>query len=599
MREPASVELDRAMVKFLKSSAAVDAHGRRLNDAELQSHALRLARGIPSASRMRCSFGWLRHFKRRLGVQWAADRLGRYRWIIEMDPFGSDNGDADEGSLNSETSPDASSQLISAASAAEAAPSTETPGSVPPASAASGAPAGVAHIHAPRRLSHANTSSSGRQGMVKREHDDKSTQAHQTLDELTGDEDDDEYHSSQELLGNEYDQINSGVSPLSGMTSRTTSTALPYTPCHLPMQQARRSLDMHSQLQHSPQQVPHRHYSFSESSSFSQLGSFPSSQSINVPTTSLAHPSHSAFLNLHPSSISPTSQPQPQPSILDSLPSLFDSLPPLHNIPTSIPSSHVLVNPPMGGLQTDATSRSAGANAKLNASQLGMGVDGGMRKVPSKDEAYDMLQSLLLYYEQDHHYIGEQQTLLLPRWIHQQKQIMNQMNESDPRMVWMRQQFAQAQNQPQTSSSSFSPTMPATFMPQPLHVTSPQHHPLSTHSMSHSQSSFSHRSASLSSSPPLSPLSTGSPTPSTIASSPLCGSVTTVAPITTGSNGNCGPAGLDHFNVSSAFPSLTSSIEQQMFFAHHHALQQQFALQQQHQQHHSSFAQQPPSLHQL
>ncbi|KAF9079672.1 hypothetical protein BGX23_003493 [Mortierella sp. AD031] len=69
VREPASVELDRAMVQFLKSSAAVDEHGRRLNDAELQSHALRLARGIPSASRMRCSFGWLRHFKRRLGHQ--------------------------------------------------------------------------------------------------------------------------------------------------------------------------------------------------------------------------------------------------------------------------------------------------------------------------------------------------------------------------------------------------------------------------------------------------------------------------------------------------------------------------------------------------
>ncbi|KAF9146771.1 hypothetical protein BGX30_009553 [Mortierella sp. GBA39] len=82
VREPASVDLDRAMVQFLKSSAAVDEHGRRLNDAELQSHALRLARGIPSASRMRCSFGWLRHFKRRLGVQWAVDRLGRHRWIL-------------------------------------------------------------------------------------------------------------------------------------------------------------------------------------------------------------------------------------------------------------------------------------------------------------------------------------------------------------------------------------------------------------------------------------------------------------------------------------------------------------------------------------
>ncbi|KAF9117714.1 hypothetical protein BGX30_005221 [Mortierella sp. GBA39] len=85
VREPASVELDRAMVEFLKSPASVDSQGRRLNDAELQSHALQLAQSIPSASRMRCSFGWLRHFKRRLGVQWAADRLGRYRWIVEMD----------------------------------------------------------------------------------------------------------------------------------------------------------------------------------------------------------------------------------------------------------------------------------------------------------------------------------------------------------------------------------------------------------------------------------------------------------------------------------------------------------------------------------
>ncbi|KAG0289356.1 hypothetical protein BGZ96_007081 [Linnemannia gamsii] len=57
VREPASVELDRAMVQFLKSSAAVDEHGRRLNDAELQSHALRLARGIPSASHT-SSAGW-------------------------------------------------------------------------------------------------------------------------------------------------------------------------------------------------------------------------------------------------------------------------------------------------------------------------------------------------------------------------------------------------------------------------------------------------------------------------------------------------------------------------------------------------------------
>ncbi|KAG0333760.1 hypothetical protein BG000_008911 [Podila horticola] len=80
-----------------------------------------------------------------------------------------------------------------------------------------------------------------------------------------------------------------------------------------------------------------------------------------------------------------------------------------------------------------------------------------MRKVPSKEEAYDMLQSLLLYYEQDHcshaHYVGEQQTLLLPRWIHQQRQIIamtgptsqsSSTMESSKMMTWMNQ----PQNQP-------------------------------------------------------------------------------------------------------------------------------------------------------
>ncbi|KAG0097799.1 hypothetical protein BGZ93_001950 [Podila epicladia] len=86
-----------------------------------------------------------------------------------------------------------------------------------------------------------------------------------------------------------------------------------------------------------------------------------------------------------------------------------------------------------------------------------MSVDGKMRKVPSKEEAYDMLQSLLLYYEQDHcshaHYVGEQQTLLLPRWIHQQRQIIAMTGptsqgpsamEPTKMMAWMNQH----QNQP-------------------------------------------------------------------------------------------------------------------------------------------------------
>ncbi|KAI7816791.1 hypothetical protein BC939DRAFT_467739 [Gamsiella multidivaricata] len=45
-----------------------------------------------------------------------------------------------------------------------------------------------------------------------------------------------------------------------------------------------------------------------------------------------------------------------------------------------------------------------------------------------------------MYYEQDHSYIGEQQTLLLPRWIHQQRQIMQQTQETEAKMMWMRQQ---------------------------------------------------------------------------------------------------------------------------------------------------------------
>ncbi|KAG0236759.1 hypothetical protein BGW41_000350 [Actinomortierella wolfii] len=127
VREPASVELDRAMVRFLKSDQAVDANGRRLNDAELQSHALRLAKSIPSAARMRCSFGWLRHFKRRLGVQWAADRLGRYRWIIEMD-HEDDNDDRGDG----EPSTDAASPPPPPTSEGCSSPSSSTQSSPTP-----------------------------------------------------------------------------------------------------------------------------------------------------------------------------------------------------------------------------------------------------------------------------------------------------------------------------------------------------------------------------------------------------------------------------------------------------------------------------------
>ncbi|KAG0354950.1 hypothetical protein BG005_006097 [Podila minutissima] len=387
VREPASVELDRAMVEFLKSSASVDAHGRRLNDAELQSHALRLAQGIPSASRMRCSFGWLRHFKRRLGVQWAADRLGRYRWIVEMD----------QSIRPSTSSPSSSSTSV--------------------------------RVDAGTQATSTDAYKSRRQESVKEDNDlgrcrsysqSPSSPESSQRDGEDDDEDDLEYHSSSELFGKESD----------------------------------------------------------------------------------------------------------------------------NSIPTTVSSSQLLLNNSLASnlanplnLQSDTLNT---PDAKTNPSQFGMGVDGGMRKVPSKDEAYDMLQSLLLYYEQDHHYIGEQQTLLLPRWIHQQRQIMH-ADENDTRMMWMRQQ------------SLVQPTLP---VPPPIPEVTHSHH-------------RRHAPASSTASPPLSPLS---PLPM----SPL-GSCATTA--TTSSTG----AGLEHFGVS-AFPSLTSTIEQQMFFAHQQALQQQFALHQQHQQ---------------
>ncbi|KAF9996402.1 hypothetical protein BGZ79_009859 [Entomortierella chlamydospora] len=413
VREPASVELDRAMVQFLKSSEAVDAHGRRLNDAELQSHALRLAREIPSASRMRCSFGWLRHFKRRLGVQWAADQLGRYRWIVEMDPFASNTEDSQD---------DTQSSANVGTTSGEKSLSSDAPISA-------------------SRLSHTN-SSSRCHGNIKREHDDKKTQQ-SIIDEKDDDADEDEeYHSSQELLGKDYDLIT--------------------------------------------------------------------------------------------------------PTIVD-------------------------------------------AN-KSSPSPFEMGVDGGVRKVPSKDEAYDMLQSLLLYYEQDHHYVGEQQTLLLPRWIHQQRQVMQEADINEAKMMWMRQRHSTHQ---QTQTSPFSSSSPT--------PSTPSYTPYSLPSQSLPNSSYSqaqtHRSESTCSSPPSSPPSTSSPitTSSTLGSAGanrMRGNIHSNGQSGSGSNG---PAGLDHFNVNGAFPSLTSPIEQQMFFAHHHALQQQFAMQQ-HQQHQQATATPPYSL---
>ncbi|KAI1292418.1 hypothetical protein EDD11_008773 [Mortierella claussenii] len=203
VREPASIELDRAMVQFLKSSAAVDAHGRRLNDAELQSHALRLARNIPGASRMRCSFGWLRHFKRRLGVQWAADRLGQYRWIVEMDPFEPNDATAPDTaaaqpSSQAESSPSAARTVISSAEI----------------SASSSFMMVDAHNNNSRHLSYDNPSS-WRQDKVKQEHGNNrilQSQTHhqhyrsqQAPDRPAEDADEDEHHSSHRLLGEDFD----------------------------------------------------------------------------------------------------------------------------------------------------------------------------------------------------------------------------------------------------------------------------------------------------------------------------------------------------------------------------------------------------------
>ncbi|KAF9167387.1 hypothetical protein BGX21_011585 [Mortierella sp. AD011] len=595
VREPASVELDRAMVQFLKSSEAVDAHGRRLNDAELQSHALRLAREIPSASRMRCSFGWLRHFKRRLGVQWAADQLGRYRWIVEMDPFTSNTEDSFPSQDDTQSSANVGT------TSGEKSLSSDAPISA-------------------SRLSHAN-SSSRCHGIIKREHDDNKTQQSIINEKDDDGDEDEEYHSSQELLGKDYDLITPTIVGSSVRNSRSTSTStstpgFPYTNASFPLghlQQSRRSLDLqqqqhhhhqqqhhHHQQQHHhhQQQQQHRHYSFSESSSLSSLGQFPS-QPLGIPSTSLSHPPQSAFLNLHPASIPhasqstsvpQTSQSHSQSSILDNFPNLFDSLPTM-NTP---PSSQLLLNNSLSNIHNDTTN--ADAN-KSSPSPFEMGVDGGVRKVPSKDEAYDMLQSLLLYYEQDHHYVGEQQTLLLPRWIHQQRQVMQEADINEAKIMWMRQRHSTHQ---QTQTSPFSSSSPT--------PSTPSYTPYSLPSQSLPNSSYSqaqtHRSESTCSSPPPSPLSTSSPitTSSTLGSA---GANRMRGNIHNNGQGGCGsngPVGLDHFSVNGTFPSLTSPIEQQMFYAHHHALQQQFAMQHQQPQQHQQETATPlyslPSQHQ-
>ncbi|KAF9120365.1 hypothetical protein BG015_006091, partial [Linnemannia schmuckeri] len=195
------------MVQFLKSSAAVDEHGRRLNDAELQSHALRLARGIPSASRMRCSFGWLRHFKRRLGVQWAADRLGRHRWIVEMDPFGSSSPSSETALPSSPLACTLSSSTsVSATTTAQTSADVSQP-HVGPSSASSA-------LNRSRRQGKVAKHGHGNNNSIQSS--SPSSQSHATPDHLfnnngassnedNDDDDEEEYHSSHELLGKEHD----------------------------------------------------------------------------------------------------------------------------------------------------------------------------------------------------------------------------------------------------------------------------------------------------------------------------------------------------------------------------------------------------------
>ncbi|KAG0256448.1 hypothetical protein BG011_004494 [Mortierella polycephala] len=377
VREPASVELDRAMVQFLKSPDSVDSQGRRLNDAELQSHALRLAQSIPSAKRMRCSFGWLRHFKRRLGVQWAADNLGRHRWIIEMDrdqeqpstttTEGETQQESDQGRLVSST--------------------------------------------------------------LSKTRDDEDVDIDGVADDI-----DEKYHSSQEFATTSSSRKRSKTRPLLG-------SILGHDNSLQSVSQAQSS-----QQQHSPQ------------------------------------------------------------SILASYPNLFGSLPPLHISGTN--GSMDTISPLATTLDPKLTSTTLSSAATAAPSAFGMSVDGKMRKVPTKEEAYEMLQSLLMYYEQDHFYTGEQQTLLLPRWIHQQRQIVQQTQETDARMMWIHQQ--QQQQTPIIPYSSFgSHVMSAT---EPLH---PYHR---YHSSFSSVSSSS--TASLSP-PALSPISTLSPLSPMTPDSPL------------------------------------------------------------------------------
>ncbi|KAF9959606.1 hypothetical protein BGZ70_008801 [Mortierella alpina] len=386
VREPASVELDRAMVEFLKSPASVDSQGRRLNDAELQSHALRLAQSIPSASRMRCSFGWLRHFKRRLGVQWVADRLGRHRWVVEMDH-----------------------QQHSSSSVAAALASGSVPG-------------------------------------------------HEEPEIKTEDQ-----QGAERILEAIQSRMGQG---------RSASSVVP-----APLDQECKAGQRASSQQKKARTLLDLPSNFDDASILS------------------IQPAHSQHQQPQPQQ---QQQQQSPESILNSYPNLFGTMSSLHTV-----SSPALSMGTIAPLATTLDPNKLTTSTVTSPSAFGMSVDGKMRKVPSKEEAYDMLQSLLMYYEQDHSYIGEQQTLLLPRWIHQQRQIMHQTQESENQMIWMRQQQQQQQQFHQQQSFSLFPYQSFGVGPSSADI-----HPYHRHHSSFSSSVSSHPSLSP---PALSPLSPGSP----------------------------------------------------------------------------------------
>ncbi|KAF9560928.1 hypothetical protein EC968_005956 [Mortierella alpina] len=442
VREPASVELDRAMVEFLKSPASVDSQGRRLNDAELQSQALRLAQSIPSASRMRCSFGWLRHFKRRLGVQWVADRLGRHRWVVEMDH------------------------------------------QQQPSSSLSATPAtGSALGHEEPEIK--TEEQQGAEGIL-------------------------------EAIQNRMGQANSALSVASASLDSECRAGQKVSSLR---KKARTSLDL--------------------------LGDFDDASILST------QPSHSQ------QQLSQQQQQQQQhspESILNSYPNLFGSMSPLHAV-----SSPALSMGTIAPLATTLNPNKLTTSTVSTPSAFGMSVDGKMRKVPTKEEAYDMLQSLLMYYEQDHSYIGEQQTLLLPRWIHQQRQIMHQTQESENQMMWMRQQQEQQQQQFQ-QQQSFSLFPYQSYGVGPL---SSDVHPYHRHHSSFFSSVSSHPSLSP---PALSPLSPGSPL------SPMTPHSPNMSPFSLGLNDDTSPMNNPFVAAKAAdtiFSSPMTGLGHQTLSGHH------------------------------